>query len=123
VCVLCLDARTRSQHIKGEYPTVRISIWLKAELAVLLRRVLKRNTARCSRRTRRRHAPSDGDALSGLRQGRHHVESHDLPHDAIVGELIAALAQSPCCGEPSVGGVSRRGALRVPLSPGERREA
>ena len=23
------------------------------------------------------------------------VESHDLPHDAIVGEIIAALAESP----------------------------
>jgi len=23
------------------------------------------------------------------------VESHDLPHDAIVGEIIAALARSP----------------------------
>jgi len=24
------------------------------------------------------------------------VESHDLPHDAIVGELIRRLAQAPC---------------------------
>ena len=28
------------------------------------------------------------------------VESHDLPHDAIVGEIIAALAESPLLADP-----------------------
>ena len=46
-----------------------ISIWLKAELSLLLRRVLKRNNRPLlEKRPRRRHAPADGDALSGLRQ-------------------------------------------------------
>src|SRR5207245_2087219 len=31
------------------------------------------------------------------------VESHDLPHDAIVGELITALAQSPVLAEGETG--------------------
>ena len=49
-----------------------ISIWLKAELSLLLRRVLKRNNRPLLEGPRRRHAPADGDALSGLCQRRHH---------------------------------------------------
>ena len=50
-----------------------ISIWLKAELPVLMRRVLKRNTRPLpGKGPGRRHAPADGDALSDLRSGGYH---------------------------------------------------
>jgi shikimate kinase len=73
-----------------------ISIWLKAELAVLMRRVLKRNN--------RPLLQSDPEGvMRQLMETRYPVyakaditvESHDLPHEAIVAEIIAALADSP----------------------------
>ena len=71
-----------------------ISVWLKAELALLLRRVLKRNN-----RPLLQNDPEG--AMRQLLQTRYPVyataditvESHDLPHDAIVGEVIDALAR------------------------------
>jgi len=73
-----------------------ISVWLKAELALLLRRVLRRNN-------RPLLAKDPEGAMRQLMETRYPVyakaditvESHDLPHDAIVGEIIAALARSP----------------------------
>lgn len=78
-----------------------ISVWLKAELAVLLRRVLKRNT-------RPLLAKDPEGVMRQLMETRYPVyasaditvESHDLPHDAIVGELICELAKSPLLVEP-----------------------
>jgi shikimate kinase len=72
-----------------------ISIWLKAELALLLRRVSKRNT-----RPLLEHDPEG--AMRTLMETRYPiyqtadiaVESRDLPHEAIVGEIIDALATS-----------------------------
>jgi shikimate kinase len=73
-----------------------ISIWLKAELAVLMRRVLKRNN--------RPLMQSDPEGvMRQLMETRYPVyakaditvESHDLPHEAIVAEIIAALADIP----------------------------
>jgi shikimate kinase len=73
-----------------------ISVWLKAELAVLMRRVLKRNN--------RPLLQSDPEGvMRQLMETRYPtyakaditVESHDLPHEAIVAEIIAALADSP----------------------------
>jgi shikimate kinase len=72
-----------------------ISIWLRAELALLMRRVLKRNT--------RPLLEKDPEGvMRQLMETRYPVyakaditvESHDLPHDAIVGEIMAALASS-----------------------------
>ena len=37
------------------------------------------------------------------------VESHDLPHDAIVGEVIAELANSPLLAEPADAGRTGEG--------------
>jgi shikimate kinase len=79
-----------------------ISVWLKAELAVLMRRVLKRNN-------RPLLANDPEGVMRQLMQTRYPVyaqanitvESHDLPHDAIVGELIDALAMSPLLAEPA----------------------
>jgi len=73
-----------------------ISVWLKAELALLLRRVLRRNN-------RPLLAKDPEGAMRQLMEARYPiyakaditVESHDLPHDAIVAEIIAALAHSP----------------------------
>src|SRR2546423_2307940 len=79
-----------------------ISVWLKAELALLLRRVLKRNT--------RPLLEKDPEGvMRQLMEARYPVyasadiivESHDLPHDAIVGEIIAALAKSSLLVAPS----------------------
>jgi shikimate kinase len=79
-----------------------ISVWLRAELAVLLRRVLKRNT--------RPLLEKDPEGvMRQLMETRYPVyanaditvESHDLPHDAIVGEIMEALAKSPLLVDPS----------------------
>jgi shikimate kinase len=73
-----------------------ISIWLKAELPVLMRRVLKRNT--------RPLLENDPEGvMRQLMEARYPiyatadvtVESRDLPHDTIVGEIIDALAMGP----------------------------
>jgi shikimate kinase len=71
-----------------------ISIWLKAELAVLMRRVLKRNT--------RPLLEKDPEGvMRQLMEARYPVyataditvESRDLPHDTVVGGIIEALAR------------------------------
>jgi len=73
-----------------------ISIWIKAELSLLMRRVGKRNT--------RPLLQSDPEGVMlKLMETRYPiyataditVESRDLPHDAIVREIIEALARSP----------------------------
>ena len=73
-----------------------VSVWLKAELPVLMRRVAKRNT-------RPLLAKHPEEVMRQLMETRYPVyatadvtvESHDLPHDTIVGEIIEALAASP----------------------------
>jgi len=73
-----------------------ISVWLKAELPLLMRRVLKRNN--------RPLLEKDPEGvMRQLMDTRYPVyakaditvESHDLPHEAIVGEIIFGLADSP----------------------------
>ena len=71
-----------------------VSIWLKAELAVLMRRVLKRNTRPLLER-------DPEGVMRQLMEARYPVyataditvESRDLPHDTVVGEIIEALAR------------------------------
>ena len=85
-----MNADTRAAiRVKG------ISIWLKADFDVLLRRV--------KRRTDRPLLQSDdpADTLRRLMEERYPVyaeadltvESRDVPHDAIVDEILAALRQ------------------------------
>jgi shikimate kinase len=78
-----------------------ISVWLKAELSLLLRRVSRRNT--------RPLLEQDPEGtMRTLMETRYPiyqtadiaVESRDLPHDAIVGEIIDALAESPHLSQP-----------------------
>ena len=93
-----------------------VSIWLKAELPVLMRRVLKRNT-----RPLLQEDPEG--VMRQLMETRYPVyanaditvESHDLPHDAIVGEIIDALAKSPLPAAPVVAECSE-----LPSPPVER---
>jgi shikimate kinase len=87
-----------------------ISVWIKAELQLLVRRVLKRNTRPLLQ------VDPEG-VMRALMQTRYPiyatadvtVESRDLPHDAIVAEIIEALAKGPLAGaegplrQPSLG--------------------
>jgi shikimate kinase len=87
------------QNIRG----AGISVWLKAELALLMRRVSKRNNRPLLM------ADPEG-ALRQLMDARYPVyaaadiivESRDLPHDAIVAEIINELAKSPLLSTPAV---------------------
>jgi shikimate kinase len=73
-----------------------ISVWLKAELPLLLRRVLKRNN-------RPLLVKDPEGVMRQLMETRYPVyataditvESHDLPHEAIVTEIVASLAENP----------------------------
>ncbi len=82
-----------------------ISVWLKAEMPLLLRRVLKRDT-----RPLLQNDPEG--TMQRLMATRYPVyataditvESRDVPHDTIVNEVIEALAHSPllaCSADPS----------------------
>jgi shikimate kinase len=86
-----------------------ISVWLKAELPVLMRRVLKRNTRPLLQK-------DPEGAMRQLMETRYPVyataditvESRDLPHDTIVGEIIEALASSPFLARPEAGDAPAR---------------
>src|SRR5262245_42039991 len=81
-----------------------ISVWVKADLALLVRRVTKRNT-------RPLFEGRDAEAVvRDLMEARHPiyaaaadivVESRDVPHEVIVGEIVEALARSPRLTEPA----------------------
>lgn len=79
-----------------------IAIWLRAELPVLMRRVLKRDT---------RPLLQTGDpeaVMRKLMEARYPVyeeadiviESRDVPHETIVTEIVAALVASPALAAP-----------------------
>lgn len=70
-----------------------VSIWLRAELPVLMRRVSKRNTRPLLR-------TADPEAVMRRLMDERYpfyvaadivVESRDVPHEVIVGEIIDAL--------------------------------
>jgi shikimate kinase len=70
-----------------------VSVWLKADLDVLMRRVRKRATRPLLQ------APDPEAVMRGLMEARHPlyaladimVESRDVPHDRVVGDVIAGL--------------------------------
>jgi len=78
-----------------------VSVWLKAELALLLRRVLKRNNRPLLER-------DPEGVMRSLVETRYPiyataditVESRDLPHDVMVFEIIEALAEHTASAEP-----------------------
>ena len=80
-----------------------VSIWLRADLPVLMRRVGKRDT---------RPLLKNGDpeqVMKDLMASRYPiygeadltVESRDVPHDSIVSEIVAALARHPALAQPT----------------------
>jgi shikimate kinase len=81
-----------------------VSVWVRADVAILVRRVAKRNT-------RPLFEGRDPEAVvRDLMDARYPVyaavadlivESRDVPHEVIVGEMIEALAQSPLLTGPA----------------------
>lgn len=80
-----------------------ISIWLRAELPVLMRRVGKRDC---------RPLLKNGDpeqVMRSLMQARYPiyaeadltVESREIPHESIVGEIVLALSRHPALAQPT----------------------
>ena len=99
-----MDARTRA-NIKAR----GVSVWLKAELSVLLHRVRRRGD-------RPLLASGEPDKMMrDLMEKRYPVyaeanitvESRDLPHDVIVSEVVEALSRWLGCDTKQVGGKSR----------------
>jgi shikimate kinase len=80
-----------------------VSVWLKAELPLLLRRVVKRNNRPLLER-------DPEGVMRSLVETRYPiyataditVESRDLPHDVMVLEIIEALADHPALRQPGV---------------------
>jgi shikimate kinase len=70
-----------------------VSVWLKAELSVLMRRVMKRDNRPLLK------ASDPESVMRELMQKRypvyaeadHVIESRDVPHEVIVNEIVAAL--------------------------------
>jgi shikimate kinase len=90
-----------AEETRANIQSAGISVWLRAELPLLMRRVLKRNT--------RPLLEKDPEGvMRQLMEARYPiyataditVESRDLPHETIVGEIIEALADSPLLKAP-----------------------
>jgi len=95
-----------SAETRDNIRAAAISVWLKAELPLLLRRVLKRNNRPLLER-------DPEGVMRALVETRYPiyatadvtVESRDLPHDAMVSEIVEALAAHPLlrAAEPPTG--------------------
>ena len=86
-----------TEETRAQIRDLGISIWLRAELPVLMRRVGKRDTRPLLKDT-------DPEAvMRRLMDARYPVyaeaditvESRDVPHEAIVSEIVKALTQHP----------------------------
>src|SRR5262245_10068289 len=86
-----------AEETRANVRRMGISIWVKADVTILVRRVAKRGT-------RPLFEGRDPEVVvKELMEARYPiyataeivVESRDVPHDVIVGEIIEALAQSP----------------------------
>lgn len=94
-----LNEETRANIRRSSIP-----VWVKADLALLVRRVTKRNT-------RPLFEGRDAETVvRDLMEARYPiyaavadivVESRDVPHEVIVGEIVEALARSPRLAEPA----------------------
>jgi shikimate kinase len=79
-----------------------VSVWLKADLPVLMKRVLKRDTRPLLKN------PDPEAVMRGLMQARYPVyaeanvtvESRDVAHEIIVGEILDALRASSVLAPP-----------------------
>jgi shikimate kinase len=84
-----------------------ISVWVKADVALLVRRVTKRST-------RPLFEGRDAETVvRSLMEARYPiytavadltVESRDVPHEVIVSEIVEALARCPRLAEPAING-------------------
>jgi shikimate kinase len=83
-----------------------IAVWVKANVAILVRRVAKRSTRPLF------EGRDPETVVKDLMDARYPlyasvadliVESRDVPHEVIVGEMIDALAQSPRLAGPACG--------------------
>jgi shikimate kinase len=83
-----------------------IAVWVKADVAILVRRVAKRSTRPLF------EGRDPETVVKNLMHARNplyasvadlSVESRDVPHEVIVGEMIDALAQSPRLAGPACG--------------------
>lgn len=95
-----------SQETRDNIRSSGISVWVKAELHVLVRRVAKRNNRPLFEG---RNADTVMRELMQVRyplyaQSDITVESRDVPHDVIVEEIVAALLASPLPVEAADGG-------------------
>ncbi len=80
-----------------------IAIWLKAELGILMRRVMKRDNRPLLK------VADPETVMRGLMDQRYPVyaeadivvESRDVPHEVIVDEILAVLADHPLVGGPA----------------------
>jgi shikimate kinase len=79
-----------------------ISIWVRADVAILVRRIAKRSNRPLF------EGRDPEQTVRELMEARHPlyatadivVESRDVPHEVIVGEIVEALAASPVLAEP-----------------------
>jgi shikimate kinase len=80
-----------------------ISIWVKADVPILVRRIVKRsNRPLFEGRDPERVVKELMEARSPIYATADIVvESREVPHDVIVGEIIEALAQSPLLAQAS----------------------
>ena len=79
-----------------------VSVWLRAELPVLMKRVAKRDTRPLLK------SPDPEGVMRGLMEKRYPVyaeaditvESREVAHEVIVGEIMDALRRSPVLASP-----------------------
>jgi len=88
-------AATRNPATRTAIKTKGVSIWLSAEFDVLMRRIAKRKNERPMLQTADpeetlRQLIAERDPVYALADLT--VQSREVPHDAIVAEITAALA-------------------------------
>lgn len=86
-----------SEETRGRVKEMGISVWLKAELPVLMRRVMRRDNRpllkTANPEARMRELLEQRNPVYALADVT--VESRDVAHDVIVGEILAKLAAGP----------------------------
>lgn len=95
-----------SEETRANIRALGLSIWLRAELPVLMRRVLKRDHRPLLK------APDPEAVMRELMEARYPVygeadvvvESRDVPHEQIVGEIVTALTRRLGAARPDDGG-------------------
>ncbi|MBO0766302.1 MAG: shikimate kinase [Hyphomicrobiaceae bacterium] len=96
-----------NEETRANIASSGIAVWVKAAVAILVRRVAKRST-------RPLFEGRDPEVVvKGLMDVRYPVyaaaadltvESRDVPHEVIVGEMVDALARCPRLAGPACGG-------------------